>query len=410
MSAATHATQVALFKRLYPKGVAESLYKKSVGLADCKKDTQFGGEGGYVNVCTGGTSGGSADFATALANQGPSTQKRFFIQHKTEYQVASVSGQAIARSLNDKMAVVKVLKTETDKALYKFNIQLSGRFFGNAGGARGQISATSNVATVTITLANPSDIIGFEIGDWIQTSSDNGTGVAPAGLNGSGAQAQIVGLNRTTGTLTLGSAWSTAIPSTAASHYIYRAGDYSVSMSGLGGWVPASDPTPGESFQGMDRSIGDVVRQAGLRHAGNGGSKEDTLLDATAKAAILGSRLPRGYANPLDFNDLVKELGSKRYVDSKTREVGIGFKGVEVYTSTGTMEVVADPFVPRGTAYLVDPDDITFKTAGEAPNPLNWGGAQSTQIMANADAVQFRLGAYGEFAFEMNNVPVNVTW
>lgn len=396
---------------MYPKGVADTVYKKSVGLSDCKKKTDFGGEGAHINIATSGTAGGSADFPTALANQGPSTQKRFFVTHRTEYQIASVTGQAIATSMNDKMAILKVLKVEMDKANYKFGQALSAKFHGNAGGALGQISATSNVATVTITLATPADIIKFEIGDWVQTASDNGSGASPAGVNGGGAQAQILNLDRGTGTLTLSSAWSTAIPATAASHFIFRPGDYANAFTGLGGWNPITAPTGGDSFFSMDRSIGDLTRQAGDRYSANsGGSFEDSLLNATAQAAMLNSRLPRGYVNPLDFNSLVKELGSKRIVDASVREGTTGFKGVQVYTGMGVTEVVADPFMPKGFGRLVDPDDITLMTAGECPNPLNWGGAQSTQVLANADALQFRLGAYGNFGYEMNNVPIVITW
>ena len=407
MVAASHTSQVALFKRMYPKSVVNQMLKKSIGLSDCKKNTKFGGEGRHINIQTSGTGGGSADFTVALNNQNPTTQKRFFIQHKTEYQIASVTGQAIAQSLDDAMAVARVLKVEMDGALRKFHLQLSGRFFGNAGGARGQISATSAVATVTITLANRFDHVHFEVGDWVQTAPDNGTGVAPLGVNGGGAQLQIVSKDPILGTLTANAAWNT-IAGTLANHFIFRAGDYSKAMSGLAGWVPAIAPVPGENFMGMDRSVGDVARQAGIRYNGLGAAKEDTFLNATAEAAALGSSLSRGYVHPLDFNDLVKELGSKRVVEAKSKDTGFGFKGIEVYTSTGILEIIADVFQPRGSAKLVEPDDITLHTAGDCPNPLNYGGAQSTQVPLNSDGLQFRLGAYGEFGYEMNNIPVHV--
>jgi hypothetical protein len=392
---------------MYPKGVADSIYKKSIFLSDCKKDTEFGGEGAYVNITTSGTGGGSADFATALANQNPSTQKRFFVTHKTEYQVASVTGRAIATSLNDKMAILRVLKVEMDKANYKFGQALSARAHGNGGGSLGQISAASNVATATITLATITDINRFEIGDWIQTSTDNGTGTAPAGVasGANGNQAQILSLNRQTGTITLSANWNTY--GAAASNYIFRAGDYSVAMTGLGGWNPITAPTAGDSFFGMDRSVGDLTRQAGDRYTANaGGSYEDTVLNACTQVSILGSQLPRTYVHSIDFTNLVKEVGSKRVYEAKSRQGQIGFKGVTVTTGMGDTEVVSDIFAPRGYGRSVDPDDITLATAGECPNPLNWGGAQSTQVLQNADAVQFRIGAYGEFKYEMNNVPV----
>ena len=406
MAVATHATQVALYKRLYPKGVAQSLYKKSIFLSDCKKDTEFGGEGAYVNICTSGTGGGSADFPTALANQNPSTQKRFFVTHKTEYQIASVTGRAIATSLSDKMAVLKVLKTEMDKANYKFGQALSARAHGNGGGSLGQISAGSNVATATITLALLGDINKFEAGDWVQTAIDNGTGTAPAGVvfGVNGNQAQILGLDRAAGTLTLSNAWNTY--GAAASYFIFRAGDYANAMTGPGGWNPIPAPVGGDSFFGMDRSIGDLVRQAGDRYAGNtGGSYEDTVLNGTTQTSLLSSRLTRGYVHPYDFTKFVKELGSKRVYDAKNREGISGFKGITVITGMGDVEIVSDIFAPQGYIRCVDPDDITLATAGECPNPLNWGGAQSTQVLANADAVQFRIGAYGEFKYEMNQVP-----
>jgi microcompartment protein CcmK/EutM len=409
MATATHSSQVALYKRMYPKGVADSVYKKSVFLSDCKKKTDFGGEGAYINIATSGTSGGSADFATALANQGPSTQKRFFVTHKTEYQLASVTGRAIATSMNDKMAILKVLKVEMDKSNYKFGQALSNKAHGNAGGSLGVIA--SGATTATITLATIQDALRFEIGDWVQVSDDNGTGTSPAGVNSGagGNQIQITGINRATGTLTVATTWDTIGAGTA--DFIFRSGDYANAFTGLGGWNPITAPTAGDSFFGMDRSVGDLVRQAGSRYSDNsGGSMEDSLLNATAQAAMLNSRLPRGYANPIDFNGIVKELGSKRIVESKNREGSTGFKGIQVYTGIGDVEIVPDPFAPKGYCRLVDPDDITLMTAGECPNPLNWGGAQSTQVLANADALQFRIGAYGEFGYEMNNIPIVITW
>lgn len=411
MAVATQASQIALYKRLYPKGIADVMYKKSVALADVKKKTDFGGEGAYINIATSGTSGGSSDFATALANQGPSVQKRFFITHRKEYQIATVDGLAIATSKDDKMSVLRTLKVEMDKANYKFVLALSSKFFGNAGGSLGQISAGSNVATTTITLASLSDAVKFEIGDWIQTASDNGSGSSPAGVNAGGQQAQILNMDRSTGTLTLSVAWSAAIPGTAASHYIFRTGDYANAFTGIGGWNPITAPTGGDSFFGMDRSVGDVVRQSGARYSANtGGSYEDTILNASTEAAMLTARLPRTYASPRDFNKLAKELGSKRIVNATSREGETGFKGIQVFTGAGMTEVVSDPFMTEGYGRMVDPDDITLMTAGECPGPLNWGGAQSTQVLANADAVQFRIGAYGNYGYEMNNLPMVFTW
>lgn len=409
MSSATTGNQVALLKRLYPRGVAEALYKRSVLLADAKKSTDFGGEGVYVNIRINGTAGSSSDFGTALANMRATTEKRFFVTHRKEYSLFSVQGDAIARSKGDKNAIVSVLKTQVDGAKYAFERAMAARVYGDQGGAIGRISASSNVATTAVTLATPSHISRFEEGIALQTSVDNGSGTSPAGTNGGPAQLTAVGLDRGTGGITANANWNT-LPGTAVNHFIFRAGDYANAMTGIAGWIPSSAPSGGESFFGMDRSVGDVVRQSGIRHVGGGGSKEETLVNAGIKAAVLGSQLKRCYVSPFDFGDLQKELGSKVVIDVKTREPDVGFKGIDVHTPAGTVTVVSDTDCPQGTAYMINPDDIELATAGECPSMLNWDGVGQVLRAANDDALQGRLGAYGNFKFAFNNVPVNITW
>src|SRR5688572_10436179 len=106
---ATVSGQTPLLKRLYGNKVAEPMYQRSKFLASISKDTNFGGEGKYVNVTVGPTAGGSADFATALANQDQTTEIRFFVTHRKEYQVFSIQGDLIARSKGDKNAILEAV-------------------------------------------------------------------------------------------------------------------------------------------------------------------------------------------------------------------------------------------------------------------------------------------------------------
>ncbi len=261
-----------------------------------------------------------------------------------------------------------------------------------------------------ITLANPTDVIGLEIGDWVQTAPDNGTATAPLGVNGGWPEGQGRGAATQSPAPSPWVPHGPLIPSTAA---------------GISSFAPATMRWPSRAWTaGFPRRIRLVASPSWVWIAAwatsfarlvsvtsaTAGSKEECLLDAAAKAANLSSMLRRGYVNPLDYNDLVKEVGSKRFIDSKTREVGIGFKGIELYTAAGTLEIVADAFCKRGTAKLVDPDDITLRTAGECPNPLNWGGAQSTSSVGERRRSSIPSRAYGEFAYEMNNIPVHVTF
>src|SRR5687767_12551264 len=132
-TSATVSNQTSLLKRLFPKNVAEPLYKRSKFLAEVKKDTNFGGEGIYVNVTIAPTAGGSSEFSEALANQDATQEKRFFVTHKKEYQVFSLQGDVIARSKGDKNAILEQIKQQADKARYSFGRAMAARAWGNAG-------------------------------------------------------------------------------------------------------------------------------------------------------------------------------------------------------------------------------------------------------------------------------------
>lgn len=408
MAGATTTNQLPLLKRLFPSGVAEPLYKRSPFLNSIKKDTKFGGEGRHVNVTVGPTSGGSSDFATALANQGATTEVRFFVTHKKEYQLFSIQGDLIARSKGDKNAVLEAVTQQADKARYAFFRALTARAWGHAGGALGVISSGSTVSSTTITLATRANVVGFEPNSYVQLSSANGLS---GSLRDSGRQIQLQNVNRKTGELTATVAWNT-ISGAATGDSIFRPGDFGNAMTGAQGWAPVSDPSASESFFGVDRTVYDIQRLSGIRVSGSGAPKEDTLITACAEAQLAGAdgdgRMV--HLNPLDLSDLVKELGSKRqYVDVKGRE-GIGFKALQIDAPGGAVIVASEPDVPKGNAWLVMSDEIYLRTAGEAPMMLNEDGVGKLMRSATDDSYQGRLGAYGNFFWENPGHVVVITW
>lgn len=408
MTTANPTNQLPLLNRLFPKGVAEPMFKRSPFLNSCKKDTKFGGEGRHVNVTVAPTAGGSSDFATAVANQDATTEVRFFVTHKKEYQVFSVQGDLIARSKGDKNAVLEAVTQQADKARYAFFRALTARAWGHAGGALGVISSGSTVSSTSITLATRSNHVRFERNMRVQLSSTNGTS---GSLRDSGRQLTIDSINRATGVVTATAAWNT-ISGAATGDSIFRAGDFGNAMTGAQGWAPTSDPSASESFFTVDRTDYDVQRTSGIRISGGGAPKEDTLITACAEAQLAGAdgdgRMV--HLNPLDLSALVKELGSKRqYVDVKGRE-GIGFKALQVDAPGGAVIVASEPDVPQGFAWLTMMDEIYLRTAGEAPMMLNEDGVGKLMRSATDDAYQGRIGCYGNFFWENPGHVVVITW
>jgi hypothetical protein len=410
MASANTTNQLPLLKRLWGDKVAEPLYKRSKFLASIKKDTDFGGEGRYVNVTIGPTAGGSADFATALANQDATSEKRFFVTHRKEYQVFSIQGDLIARSRGNKNAVLESVKQQADKARYAFFRSMAARAWGNAGGALGVISSGSTVSSTTITLATRADVVRFEPNMRVTAADDDGSAASPAGVLDNGTQLTITAINRSTGTLTASAAWNT-IAGIAAGDYIHRAGDYSLAMTGTRGWAPVSDPSASENFFGLDRTLGDIQRLSGIRVSGSGGSKEETLISAGAEAQMAGAESKLVFCNPLDLADLVKEQGSKVvYQQAQSREAGIGFDVIKVHTPVGNVGVTSEPDVPKGYAWMLDTDEITLRTAGDCPMMLNEDGVGKLMRSATDDSYQGRLGCYGNFFFENPGHSVIITW
>jgi hypothetical protein len=387
-------------KRQYPKGLAFTGYKKSKMLAMLKTDTSFGGEGKHYTVSYAPTNGNSANYQRAYQNQGPSTAARFFLQHRTEYGLARIKHLALAKTMGDKNAIKNILTEEFDKAGYAFGRTMASTLYGNGGGARGLIASTTTISSDTIDLTRRADIAKFEVGDWIELATDDGSGVSPTGLLTGQLQVLSVSLgNSTTPARVKLSAAINTIAGAATGNYIFRSGDYGQKMTGLGGWNPLTAPSGADSFFSVNRSLHEF-RLAGFRHTGNGGSKEATLLDAAAGAAAHGCSATFCAVNPLDYNGLIKEVGADRVVDVESARPGIGFKALRLETAMGTVDFVSEVDVPQGEFFFADPKRVELATAGDCPRLLDFDGQGKLVRVQGEDASQFDIGAYGNIGCE----------
>lgn len=390
MSTINSTTINSLLKRIYPNGVAISGVKNSKLLSLMKTDTKFTGEGKYTIVSIAPTAGASADFQTAYAKQGPTQERRFFMEHKTEYAIATITGKAMAKARGDKGAVIQVLKHSFDRAGYAFGRSLAQCVWGNGGGALGS-SATASGTTITLT--QRADAVRFELGHHIQFASDDGTGTSPAGLFDS-TSLEVTGIDVKAGTITV-SADLTTISGLTGTYRIFRAGDYGVKMTGIPGIMPAATVGGSDSFRGVNRSTY-RNRLAGVYHEGSGGPKRDTLIDACAEGQLWGAYPTDCFVNPLDFRDIVKETEGKVWVDVETKMPGIGFKGLMLHSGSGDVTIHSEGDVPKGKFWIVDPGDFTLRTSGDCPQVLDDDDLGKLVRTQGADAYEFRLGAYGD--------------
>lgn len=358
------------------------------------KRTDFVGANKVVAIRNGAPQGRGADFTSALTNISASVYNKFTVTRVKDYAFGQVTTEAIRASKNDAGSLVDGLKEEVDGAIYTCMRSLAIAMFKNSGGARGQISAGSNVGTPTITLANVSDIVNFEVGMILNVSATDGTsGAKRAGT------VTITALDRDAGTLTASGNWTAGIAAAAAGDYIFQNGDFEATksmISGLGAWIPTTAPTGGDSFFGLDRSS-DTTRLAGVRYsAGSGGPIEEILIDTAARLVREGSKPSHAFLNPLDYANFVKALGSKVIYDraSPVDEPSIGFEAVKLMGPKGLIKVIPDLNCPKGFGYMLQLDTWAFESLGPAPGIIEEDGMRILRS-ATADSYVVRVGYYG---------------
>ncbi len=385
----------SVLKIQYTQGKVNNLvYPESPLFAKLKKRTDFYGKNKQITFHYGNPQGRAVDFATGLTNRTASKYSHVTVTRVKDYAFGEVDGEAVDAAKNDTGALLVALKEEIDNAFYTAGRSIAAALFRNSGGARGQISATSNTGTATITLANINDVVNFEVGMVLNTSDTDGTsGTKHAGT------VTLTGVDRDLGTLTASGNWTAGIASADVNDYIFQNGDFESTkslLSGLAAWIPATAPGGGDSFFGLNRSV-DPVRLAGLRYtAGAGGPIEETLIQCAARLAREGANPDVAVMNPIDVANLIVQLGNKVIYDRATSSdmPDIGFKVPVIVGPKGPIQILSDFNCPQGKGWMLTMKTWCFETLLGAPRILNLDG-NDMRASATSDSYIFRIGYYG---------------
>lgn len=379
------AAQTVL-KELYDgQTVQNMIYRRNPFFALVKKSTDFVGKVYPQPIITAPSAGRSAAFATAQANQTAWAAQEFMVTRKKDYSIFTIDNETMMASATDKGAFIKGIKTTADLAWTAIENSMCAALFRSGSGSIGQIGS---ISTGVITLSNIGDVVGFEINQAIQANAtDGGTPRAALGY--------VVAVNRMLGKVTvsatLGGAAGTPSGWTA-NDFLLVQGDNNAKMAGLAAWIPAVDPTTGDSFYGVDRSV-DPTRLAGLRYDGSSQSIEEAAIDACAYLDREGGSPKYAITNPVSFAALEKSMGAKvQYADLKMGD--IGFRGIQINAPGGVVTVLSDRSCQSQAMWLITPETFELKSLGEAPQILNYGDGQQLRVY-NADAVEGRIGFYG---------------
>lgn len=401
MTASLAAYEAAL-KTLYMDSLPEVGHKPPVTWSLLKKTTGFRGEDKKIPLQFG-RSQSSHTFTTAQTVAGASSYGRFLLTRGKDYHVVQMDGEAL-EAARDEGAVRSYLQSETRSAMARQAHRLNRNIFRNYGMAVARIQ--SGGGTTTITVTNPRDLLGFDVGDIITSSTDDGTG--GAGVAGT-AQA-ITAIDRAAGTITGAATWN-AGGGFANNSYLFGSGDYGLGFYGLASWLPATAPTSGDSFFGRDRST-DPERLAGQRFTA-------TVTDGTIEAFLKRAATEYGQAggtgsicivNGGVWNKLDQQLGSKvRYnrvqgQNSAGPIAELGFRSITIVGDSQDIEVVSDRDCPITDGYFLDLEHFWWEGLGEAPRYLSYDGMGGVGNegawlrISNEDSIEGRIGCRGQFA------------
>lgn len=415
LQTANTSNQVAALKELYTGDdfMKDLVYKKNPFLALVPKDESPAGFAGkYIPVplVYGTPQGRSAAFANAQNQQTAPSLASFFVYRVSNYQLVTISNELLEATKDDAGAFVDEAKLNMDTGFRNISNDLAFDLFGTANGIRGT-SGTMTAGGGTITLADPNQIVNFEVGMALNSLSSTGGTYT---LSATGAVVgYVMSVNRSTGVLTLGSTfggsagsiagWSATFPDLAvAGDSVATASGTTGStsnflkVSGLGAWLNSNNVTGSDSFWSVNRSA-DPTRLAGVYFNGASESIEEALIDGASLVAREGGQPDMCFMNFTSWAALEKALGAKvQYVDVKHDEADIAFAGIKVHAPYGPITVIPDRNCPAQTAFLLQMDTWKMRSLGKAPHILTYGmeGLEGLRVGA-ADSLEIRIGYYG---------------
>jgi hypothetical protein len=383
--------------------VKNLVYRNNPWLAAIPKMEAFGGKMLPLPLQVGVPQGRSADFEIAQQAKSPGVYKDFQLTRIRNYGLAAIQNEVLEASVGNANAFMQAAASEIDGILRALTQDLAGGLYGTGTGERGTIAAVDPVA-LTITLANPTDVVRFEVEMELTFQHVLGQASSVFVIG----ESKITAVDRDTGVITLDAfpaPWG-GPPAAGLSvgDFIFQRGDQPVAgdpnkkITGLAGWLPSVAPVggPGTEFFGVQRES-DPTRLAGIRYDGTAETIEEAMIGAGALLFREGGRPDVIFMNPLSYSELIKSLGSKVVYDlMRSSDVAdVFFEAVRIHLPSGSAMVVADPNCPSGRAYMLQMDTWKLYSLGMAPKILMTDGLRFLREN-NADAVEVRAGYYAQ--------------
>jgi len=392
MATTTVSNIQTVLKNLWPQNRVENeVYPDHPFLSRITKDENFVGTDIKLVVRIGDGQGRGVTLTSAQSRASAPQYRRFSLTRSKNYQVFRIEGEAIEAAKNDVGSLVRTLDDEIKGSINNITKDLAVNMFRGRSGNIGSIGSVVGGPPATITLSNVADVTSFEVG-MILVASATSTGANRA----TPATATITKVNRSTGVLTFadgtfaGTNWAAADFLSVSGDNANNSGSGNKAL-GLADWLPVTDPSGGENFLDVDRSV-DRTRLAGIPLDISSYLPEEGALYAVMECDRNGAR-PRDFVvNHTDYQSVLNSLGTKAV--TKYEGTGqVGFQTIQINGPKGPVSMYLDQDCPAGVGYCLDMRMWKLYSLGPAPKMLELDGLPMLRL-TDDDAYEGRMGYY----------------
>lgn len=334
MAAISRTDADGILKEYYAAdGFHNAGYEENPGLGIAKKVKITGRHYDFA-VQYGYGSNRSRTASTALLKTNTMNEAQFQVTTCKSFDAKDVDKQALAE-VTDEGAFVDLLTNTMDNLSKALHNGVGEDLFLNLGAALAKIGA---VSTTLLTLANPTHITRFYVGQTLRVATTDGTsGALEVG------SVTVTALDADAGTLTAAANWATGIPTIAVGQFIFADGDFGLGRAGLASWTPDTTTGLGTAFYNVTRTA-DVNKLAGHRQTVSTGA------DIVSSLRTLVARMGRSEASPdtalLSF-DLLADLETQQeqkvtYTDFKAQGIDMAFDAIKITVAGRRLKCVPD--------------------------------------------------------------------
>ena len=353
-----------------------------------------------------GDSGDLASAQTVSGNTKNSRKFRWLVPYGTYEGSIRIPHRDIALSRKDKDAAARALQYEVDLGLKQRAANIVRLWFSSPGYAL-NTAARAHAAGV-ITLGNPQEASNFVPGDELVISANDGDATTDTIVAGSGV-GYVVSRDLRAGTVSVSATPGGAVGAPAnwasTSYFYFRRGEFLPTstlpadiITPLGMYLPSTPQTT--TLHNVDRSVDSILSGFNPADASLTGKSIAARIKRTVNEhrEQLGymaedSEIDTAYVNPVDWGKCEEELTTHLSRDP-AKTASDGYQYLEITTANGTLQLISEPQVPRGTCYLLAQGDIKWHTPNGSVSEMVDEDGNICSRMANSNDLELRPVSY----------------